>query len=195
MGITLTKKQTISLAKESEEGLEKVRLGLGWDVAKPSGFFGKIFGGNGDIDLDASCIMIDKKGSPVDIIYYGQLKSKCKSIVHSGDNRTGQGEGDDEDILVKLNKISPEIEYLVFTVNSFTGQKFNDIENAYCRILDADTNKELAKINLSDQGNHTGLIMAYLKRNGSDWTFTAVGEVCNGRTARDISNEAVRIIL
>lgn len=194
MGISLQKKQTISLAKDGGGSLRKVVLGLGWDAAKAKGFFGKLMGSTTEIDLDASCVMVDSKGKAVDLVWFRQLESKCGNIQHSGDNRTGEGDGDDESILVSLSSLSSDITSLVFTVNSFTGQNFNAVENAYCRIVDADNGKELARINLSDQGNHTGLIMAYLKRNGDNWTFTAVGSVCNGRTAQDISREAVGAI-
>ncbi len=193
MAITLEKKQTISLSKENA-GLRNVSLGLGWDVAKATGFFGKLLG-DGEIDLDASCIVIDANNNPVDLVWFRQLKSKCGSIQHSGDNRTGEGEGDDENIVVNLNALPADITSLVFTVSSFTGQDFSKISNAYCRIVDADKGKELARINLSDQGNHTGLIMAYLKRDGKDWNFTAVGDVCNSRTAADLSREAVTAVV
>lgn len=189
MTITLAKKQTISLSKEAS-GLRNVRLGLGWDAAKPTGFFGKLMGGTGDIDLDASCIVADADNNPVDLIWFRQLQSKCGNIQHSGDNRTGEGDGDDESISVNLNALPANVTSLVFTVNSFTGQDFSKVANAYCRIVNADNGKELARINLSDQGNHTGLIMAYLKRDGAGWNFTAVGDVCNGRTAHDLSHEA-----
>lgn len=194
MAITLAKKQTISLSKEGGSGLRNVTLGLGWDAAKATSFFGKLLGGSGEIDLDASCIVVDSNNSPVDLIWFRQLRSKCGNIQHSGDNRTGDGDGDDESISVKLTSLPTSVTSLVFTVNSFTGQDFSKVENAYCRIVDADNGKELARINLSDQGNHTGLIMAYLKRDGAGWNFTAVGDVCNGRTAQDLSREAVGAI-
>tara|TARA_Y100001937_G_C7060976_1_gene303698 strand:+ start:336 stop:923 length:588 start_codon:yes stop_codon:yes gene_type:complete len=195
MSISLQKKQTISLAKEGGGALRKVVLGLGWDAAKPTGFFGKLLGNTTEIDLDASCIMIDSAGKATDLVWFRQLKSKCGHVLHSGDNRTGEGDGDDESILVSLSSLSSDITSLVFTVNSFTGQNFSSVANAYCRIIDADNGKELARLNLSDQGNHTGLIMAYLKRNGDNWTFTAVGNVCRGRTAQDISREAVGVVV
>jgi tellurium resistance protein TerZ len=195
MAITLEKKQTISLEKTAGSSLRNVRLGLGWDAAKPSGFFGKLLGGEGAIDLDASCIVLDSSKKPVDLVWFRELESKCGNIIHSGDNRTGEGDGDDESITVRLDKLNPNINALVFTVNSFTGQNFSKVENAYCRIIDADTDKELARINLSDQGGHTGLVMAYLKRQGLDWTFTAVGNVTNGRTAQDLTNEAAGAVV
>lgn len=194
MGISLQKKQTISLSKDGGGSLRKVVLGLGWDAAKPTGFFGKLMGSTTDIDLDASCIIVDSKGKGSDLVWYRQLKSKCGKVQHSGDNRTGEGDGDDESIMVDLSNLSSDIQSLVFTVNSFTGQNFSSVANAYCRIVDADNGKELARLNLSDQGKHTGLIMAYLKRNGANWNFTAVGTVCRGRTAKDITIEAEGVV-
>jgi len=192
MAITLEKRQTISLEKIAGSTLRNVRLGLGWDAAKPSGFFGKLLGGG--IDLDASCIVADAARNPLDLVWFRQLKSKCGNILHTGDNRTGHGDGDDESIIVNLAGLSPDVNALVFTVNSFTGQSFTKVENAYCRIVDEDTNKELARINLSDQGNHTGLIMAYLKRDANGWTFTAVGSTTCGRTVQDLTSEAAGAI-
>lgn len=195
MAITLEKRQTISLEKTAGSTLRNVRLGLGWDAAKPSGFFGKLLGGGGEeIDLDASCIVADAARNPLDLVWFRQLKSKCGNILHTGDNRTGHGDGDDESIIVNLAGLSPDVNALVFTVNSFTGQSFAKVENAYCRIVDEDTNKELARINLSDQGNHTGLIMAYLKRDANGWTFTAVGSTTRGRTVQDLKSEAAGAI-
>ena len=193
MAITLEKRQTISLEKIAGSTLRNVRLGLGWDAAKPSGFFGKLLGGE-EIDLDASCIVADAARNPLDLVWFRQLKSKCGNILHTGDNRTGHGDGDDESIIVNLAGLSPDVNALVFTVNSFTGQSFTKVENAYCRIVDEDTNKELARINLSDQGNHTGLIMAYLKRDANGWTFTAVGSTTRGRTVQDLTSEAAGAI-
>ncbi len=193
MAITLEKRQTISLEKTAGSTLRNVRLGLGWDAAKPSGFFGKLLGGE-EIDLDASCIVADAARNPLDLVWFRQLKSKCGNILHTGDNRTGHGDDDDESIIVNLAGLSPDVNALVFTVNSFTGQSFTKVENAYCRIVDEDTNKELARINLSDQGNHTGLIMAYLKRDANGWKFTAVGSTTRGRTVQDLTSEAAGAI-
>ena len=193
MAITLEKRQTISLEKTSGSSLRNVRLGLGWDAAA-SGFLGKLLGASGDIDLDASRIVVDANRNPLDLVWFQKLKSDCGNIKHTGDNRTGEGDGDDESIIVNLNGLKPNVDALVFTVNSFTGQNFSKVKNAYCRIVDADTDKELARINLSDQGNHTGLIMAYLKRDSSGWNFTAVGNATRGRTVQDLKNEAAGAI-
>ena len=194
MAISLSKNQTISLEKEAGTGLKKIRMGLGWDPVKPSGFFAKLLNSDTAIDLDASCILLDSSKQPVDLVWFRQLKSSDGSIVHSGDNRTGEGDGDDESILVNLEQLPAGVKHLVFTVNSFTGQKFEAVENAYCRIVDELTGKELARFNLSDKGRHTGVVMAYLSRTSAGWDLTAVGTVANGRTAQDLSSEAAQAV-
>ena len=102
MGITLEKKQTISLEKESGSKLRKVSMGLGWDAAKGGGLLVALFGGGASIDLDASCLLMDEAKNPVDAVWFGQLQSSERSVQHSGDNRTGDGDGDDETIYVDL---------------------------------------------------------------------------------------------
>ena len=194
MAISLSKNQTISLEKEAGTGLKKIRMGLGWDPVKPSGFFAKLLNSDTAIDLDASCILLDSARQPLDLVWFRQLKSTDGSIVHSGDNRTGEGDGDDESILVNLEQLPAGVRYLVFTVNSFTGQNFEAVENAYCRIVDELSGKELARFNLSDKGRHTGVVMAYLSRTAAGWDLTAVGTVANGRTAQDLSSEAAKAV-
>ena len=193
MALTLTKNQTISLEKTAGSSLSKVSLGLGWDAAK-SGFFGKLMGNGGDIDLDASCILFDEQLKPVDLVWFRQLQSKDGSIQHSGDNRTGEGDGDDESIAVDLSRLPASVKYLVFTVNSFTGQNFEKVENAYCRISDTAARKELARFNLSEKGGHTGIVMASLARGADGWDFKAVGVTTNGRTADDLVSLAVEAV-
>ncbi len=194
MSISLVKKQTISLDKEAGTDLRRIRMGLGWDPIKPSGFFGKLLGSETAVDLDASCIVLDSQRHPVEVVWFRQLQSGDGLIVHSGDNRTGDGSGDDETISVNLEALPGNIRYLVFTVNSFLGQSFEKVGNAYCRILDDLTGKELARFNLSDQGSHTGMIMAYLSRSPSGWDLTAVGQRSHGRTVGDLANEAVAAV-
>lgn len=146
------------------------------------------------IDLDASCIVLDSSKQLLDLVWFRELKSKDGSIVHSGDNRTGEGDGDDESIQVNLEQLPSGVKHLVFTVNSFTGQNFESVENAYCRIVDEVTGKELARFNLSDKGRHTGVVMAYLSRTAAGWDLTAIGTVANGRTAQDLANEAAQAV-
>lgn len=195
MAITLNKNQTISLEKTAGSSLTKITMGLGWDpVKKGGGFLTKLFSGGGDesIDLDASCLVLDSNKDPIDVVWFQQLKSKDGSITHSGDNRTGEGSGDDESIFVDLNALPSAAKYLAFTVNSFTGQNFEQVENAYCRIVNGSNNNELARFNLSEKGRHTGVLMAYMVRNGRDWNLTSVGTVANGRTVKDLVADAKR---
>ncbi|WAH55981.1 tellurium resistance TerZ family protein [Pseudomonas silvicola] len=193
MALTLAKNQSISLEKTAGGGLSKITLGLGWDPEK-TGFFGKLMGNSGDIDLDASCILFDEGFKPVDLVWFRQLKSRDGSIQHSGDNRTGEGDGDDESIAVDLGRLPATVKHLVFTVNSFTGQTFQKVENAYCRIVDSGANKELARFNLSEKGGHTGIVMASLTRGPAGWDFKAIGKTTNGRTADDLVNLAVEAV-
>lgn len=181
MAVNLQKGQKISLDKEAGGSLSRITMGLGWDAIKSKGFFG--FGGKTEaVDLDASCVMFDEVGKPVDVVWFRQLKSRDGSIVHTGDNRTGAGDGDDEQINVDLTQVPAQVKSLVFTVNSFTGQNFSQVENAYCRIVDAGSNREVARYALSVQGAHSAQIMAKLYRHGGEWKMHAIGENGNGRT-------------
>lgn len=192
MAISLSKGQTISLSKESA-GLSKVRMGLGWDPVKKKGGFlsGLLGGGGGDIDLDASCLMFDSGKQLVDIVWFRQLKSNDGAVVHSGDNLTGEGEGDDETISVDLERLPAAVQTLVFTVNSFRGQTFNEVENAFCRLVDERARKEIARYTLTEQGAHTGVVMAVVSRASGEWTMKAIGAPANGRTAQDLAGAAV----
>ena len=185
MAVNLQKGQKISLEKEAGGALSRVTMGLGWDVAKKGGFFG--FGAKSDaIDLDASVVMFDDTNRPVDVVWFRQLKSRDGSITHTGDNRTGAGEGDDEQIIVDLRMVPANVKSLVFTVNSFTGQNFSTVQNAFCRIFDTNNGKEIARYDLSVQGSHTAQIMAKLYRHNGEWKMHAIGENGTGRTFDDL---------
>ena len=185
MAINLQKGQKISLDKEAGVKLTKIIMGLGWDAIKTKGFLG--FGSKTqEIDLDASCILFDEQGKQVDAAWFRQLKSKDGSVVHTGDNRTGAGDGDDEQIMVDLTRVPAHVKSLVFTVNSFTGQNFSQIENATCRIVNAANNQEVARFNLSTLGAHNAQIMAKLYRHGDEWKMHAIGEIGNGRTFEEL---------
>ncbi|MBD8633080.1 TerD family protein [Oxalobacteraceae sp. CFBP 8755] len=186
MSVNLQKGQKISLDKEAGGGLSRVTMGLGWDAIKSKGFFGFGGGKSDAVDLDASVVMFDESNKPVDVIWFRQLKSKDGSIVHTGDNRTGAGDGDDEQITVDLNAVPASVKALVFTVNSFTGQTFATVENAYCRLINAANQQEVARFNLSVTGSHSAQIMAKLYRHGGDWKMHAIGENGNGRTFDDL---------
>jgi len=186
MAVNLTKGQKISLEKEAGGALSRVTMGLGWDVAQKRGFLG-FGGGKGDaIDLDASCVLFDESNRPVDVVWFRQLKSRDGSITHTGDNRTGAGDGDDEQIVVELNRVPEHVKSLVFTVNSFTGQNFAQVANAFCRLVDAGSGREVARYDLSVQGSHTAQIMAKLYRHNGEWKMHAIGENGSGRTIDEL---------
>lgn len=181
MAVNLQKGQKISLEKEAGGALSRVTMGLGWDVAKSGGFFG--FGAKTQaVDLDASVVMFDEANRPVDVVWFRQLKSRDGSITHTGDNRTGAGDGDDEQIVVDLRTVPEGVKSLVFTVNSFTGQNFSTVQNAFCRLFDTNSGKEIARYDLSVQGSHTAQIMAKLYRHNGEWKMHAIGENGSGRT-------------
>ncbi len=184
MPISLKKGQQISLAKEAGPSLSTVRMGLGWDAIKKKGFFG-FGGGTVDVDLDANALMFDAGGALVDAVWFRQLQSKDGSVRHSGDNRTGQGDGDDETITVDLTRLPATVTTVIFSVNNYTGQDFGQVENAYCRLVNTQGEVEIARYDLSAQGNHSAMILASLKRQGSDWTLTAIGTTSRGRTYQD----------
>ncbi len=186
MSVILTKGQSISLEKEFGQTLSKVVMGLGWDAVKVSEKDKFKPGASTDVDLDASCLMFGEKGNIVDMIWFRQLKSLDGSVTHSGDNRSGDGDGDDEQIIVQLNNIPAGIKNLVFLVNSFSGQDFSQIENASCRILNVEKNQEIAKFDLSNLGFHTAQIMTKIYRSNGEWHMKAIGEVANGRTFNDL---------
>lgn len=185
MAVNLIKGQKISLDKEAGSALSRVTMGLGWDIAAPVGL-GKFFGGGGSIDLDASCIVFDDAGKFVDAVWFRQLKSNDGSIHHTGDNLTGAGDGDDEQIIVDMARVPASVKTLFFTVNSFTGQTFETVSNAFCRIVDQTTGRELARYNLSAQGSHTALVMAKVYRHSGEWKMHAVGEAGSGRTFQEL---------
>ena len=185
MAINLQKGQKISLDKEAGVKLTKITMGLAWDPVKSKGLFG--FGSKSqEVDLDASCILFDDQNRQADAAWFRQLKSRDGSVVHNGDNRTGAGDGDDEQISVDLARVPANIKSLLFTVNSFTGQNFSQVENATCRIINASNNQEVARFNLSTLGAHNAQIMAKLYRHGDEWKMHAIGEIGNGRTFEEL---------
>ena len=186
MAVNLQKGQKISLEKEAGGALSRVTMGLGWDVAKSRGFLGFGGGAGQPIDLDASCVLFDDANRAVDVVWFRQLKSRDGSITHTGDNRTGAGDGDDEQIVVDLRTVPADVKSLVFTVNSFTGQNFSSVQNAFCRLFDTNNGKEIARFDLSVQGSHTAQIMAKLYRHNGEWKMHAIGENASGRTFDDL---------
>ena len=182
MAINLEKGQKINLEKADGSELTSVFMGLGWD-AKTGGFFG----GGTNIDLDASCALLDENKSIIDTVSFRQLYSKDGSIRHSGDNLTGAGDGDDEIINVDLHRIPANVQSIVFTVNSFQGQTFDKVKNCFCRLVDTMNNSEICTYKLNEKGStNTALIMAKLYRHNGKWKMAALGIPANGRTISDI---------
>lgn len=193
MAISLTKGQKISLTKE--QGLSKVMVGLGWDpVASKGGFLGFGRGKSTDIDLDASALVFDANKRVIDTIWFRQLNGMQGAIRHSGDNRTGQGDGDDETISIDLAALPAQVSHIVITVNSFTGETFNQVENAFARLVDTSTGKEIGAYKLAEKGAHTGVVMAALSRDGGTWSMKAIGEPMRGRTVQDMVDTSARFL-
>ena len=183
MSVSLSKGQKVSLTKAGGGTLSKVRMGLGWDAMRKKGLFGSR---SQSIDLDASALLFDAAGNLVDQVWFQQLTSKDGSVQHTGDNRTGAGDGDDESIKVDLSRVPPTVATLVFTVNSFTGQDFSQIENAFVRLIDESDETEIARYDLTGTGSHTAQIMAKVSRDGQGWSMTALGNAASGRTFHDL---------
>jgi stress response protein SCP2 len=184
--VSLSKGQSVSLVKTGAAPLSKVRMGLGWDT-----------GTDEDIDLDASCILYDRRNKDTDKVWFMSKKGDKGHIVHQGDNLTGAGEGDDEVINVDLASLSKDVQSLVFVVNSFSGQKFTAVRNAFCRLVDDTTNQELVRFDLSDSKPQTGLVMCKIQRGQGDsagWVMTAIGEFHDGKTVRAMVDPAKRYL-
>lgn len=187
MAINLTKGQRIDLTK-SNEGLSRLLIGLGWDPIKKqkSGFLANLFGAESgsDMDCDASVIMLednDKFAKKHDLIYFNNLKSSCGGVLHTGDNLTGGGHGDDEQIFVELDKIPQRVKKLVFVVNIYDcirkKQDFGMVNNAFIRIEDNKSSKQLIRYNLADDYyGKTSIIVGEIYRDNKEWKFAAIGE-------------------
>ncbi|MEV5686915.1 TerD family protein [Streptomyces sp. NPDC052164] len=185
MSVNLTKGQQICLSKSDGGALSVVRMGLGWKSAPRKGFLARLTAR--EIDLDASAVLFADK-QPVDVVFFQHLVSDDGSVRHTGDNRVGgagQG-GDDESIVVDLQRVPVHIDQIVFTVNSFTGQTFEEVDNAFCRLLDESNGQELARYTLTGGGRHTAQIMAKVRRSGTGWEMAAIGSPADGRTFQDL---------
>ncbi|MFI1283976.1 TerD family protein [Streptomyces sp. NPDC020858] len=179
--VTLQKNQTVSLVKGGRPLLSQVKMGLGWEPA----FRGR------DIDLDASVIAYGPNRNHIDSCYFGKLSILGGAVKHSGDNLTGEGAGDDEVIVVDLGRIPADATGLVFTVNSFSGQKFTEVAKAYCRLIDAASGEELVRFDLTSAEPQTGVMMAKLiKQFSGEWEMTAMGDFVKSRTVRGMVKPA-----
>ncbi|MHA7177289.1 TerD family protein [Arthrobacter sp. Sr24] len=172
--LTLSKGNNLSLTK-ADPGLQLAMVGLGWDPRTTSGH---------PFDLDASALLVTATGkvrNNDDFIFYNQLESKDGSVVHQGDNRTGDGDGDDEQILINLNTVAADIERVVIVVSidqaEVRGQNFGQVRDAYCRVINQENEQEIVRYDLSeDAASETTMVFAEIYRNGAEWKFRAVGQ-------------------
>lgn len=179
MAISLQKGQRVDLTKD-RPSLKNVLIGLGWDINH--------YDGETDFDLDASAFMTKangKVGNENDFIFYGNLNHISGSVQHMGDNRTGEGDGDDEVIKVQLDKIPSDYDTISFTVTIYEAEKrlqnFGMVENAYVRLIDEDTGEELVRFDLTeDFSTETALVVAEIYKRDGQWKFAAIGSGYNG---------------
>ncbi|CAM3500722.1 TerD family protein [Aeromicrobium ponti] len=187
MAINLQKGQRVDLTK-GNPGLSKIMVGLGWDPVQNrggGGLLGSLFGGGGgaNIDCDASVIMLGENGklrNNSDVIYFGNLRSGDGSVQHTGDNLTGDGDGDDEQVMIDLSRVPAHIHKMVFVVNIYDSvkrkQHFGMIQNAFIRVVNSSNKQEMIHYNLTDDySGKNSLIVGEIYRHGSDWKFAAVG--------------------
>lgn len=178
MALSLSKGQNISLSKE-DDTLAKILIGLGWDERATDGK---------EFDLDASLFMLGDNGkvrSDEDFIYYRQLASKCGSVNHTGDNRTGAGDGDDESIKVDLTRVPADVKKLLVTVTihdaEARAQNFGQVANAFIRIVNDESQVEIVRYDLGeDYSTETAMVFGEIYRNGAEWKFRAVGQGYGG---------------
>ena len=213
MSISLQKGQKVSLSKESA-GLSQVIVGLGWDEAAPQlqqqpkqggGFFSNIFGsgntsgsmqsiGGDTVDCDASAFMLQggRLMNKNDIIYYGNLRHTTGTVIHMGDNLTGAGDGDDEQIVVDLQKVPPQYDRIVIAVNIYhalqKNQHFGMISNAFIRLVDGRNNKEICRYNLTESyPGITAMVFGEIYRHNNEWKFNAMGQGTNDGSISDLA--------
>lgn len=182
MSVSLIKGQRVDLTK-GRPSLKNVLIGLGWDVNQ--------YSGEADFDLDASVFMTKengKVGSDDDFVFYGNLEHKTKSVIHTGDNRTGDGDGDDEVIKVRFDSIPSDYTKLSVAVTIYDAdnrlQNFGMVNNAYVRVVDEATGEELIRYDLSeDFSTETAIVVADIYKKNGEWKFKAVGGGYNGGLA------------
>jgi len=181
--VNLTKGARVSLVKSGAPPLTEVMMGLGWDPAKRGA----------SIDLDASVIAFDAAGRDLATVWFMNQGEWNGAVRHGGDNVTGEGAGDDEEIYVDLDRLPGEVVSLVFTITSYRRQRFTEVKNAFCRLVDRRSGAELVRYDLSGSHPSTGVVMAALRRTGpSRWEMQAIGEFHDGRTVKDLLGPATK---
>lgn len=191
MAVSLSKGGNVSLSKE-DPNLKNILVGLGWDVRATDG---------SDFDLDASVFLLNEGGrvrSDQDFIFYNNLRSSDGSVEHTGDNRTGVGEGDDEAVKVALDRVPGDVAKITLAVTIHDGegrrQNFGMVSNAFIRVLNNDTGRELARYDLSeDASTETAMIFGEVYRHGGEWKFRAVGQGYAGGLAPLARNFGVNV--
>ena len=197
MSVNLKKGDRVDLKKHTGENLKNVMVGLGWDEVDrkkvPGGLFGLFSGHVHDIDCDASAFLC--KGGKIrnneDVIYFGNLLHKSDAVRHMGDNLTGAGEGDDEQIFINLNILPSDYDRIIFVVNIYKAsernQDFGMIDNAFIRICDADNDNEIYKYNLSENySGKTAMIFGELILQDGRWKFNAIGEATDDKSIKEL---------
>ena len=192
MAISLKKGQKVDLTK-TNPGLKEVLIGLGWDVNK--------YDGGKDFDLDASVFLLNASGkvnSDDDFVFYGNLKHVSGSVEHLGDNLTGAGEGDDEQIKIDLSKVPENVEKIDFTVTIYEAeerkQNFGQVENAFIRVVNSVTGEELIRYDLGEDFSiETAVVIGELYRNKGEWKFNAIGSGFSGGLASLGKNYGVNV--
>uniref|UniRef100_A0A7S0A103 TerD domain-containing protein n=1 Tax=Pyrodinium bahamense TaxID=73915 RepID=A0A7S0A103_9DINO len=164
--------------------LGRITVGLGWDVD------------DGECDLDVSAVLLDAEGRDLEAVFFGRLESPEHGIRHTGDNLTGEGDGDDEQITVSLAQIGSQVQQVVFVINIYTqNQTFAQVANPFCRVVDDARGDELCRYSLRDANNDCGLVIAKIAREaGGRWGFHALGLPCRGRTYKDSLPEIRRVV-
>lgn len=192
MPISLKKGQKVSLTKDNP-GLTRVVVGLGWDVNQ--------FDTGGDFDLDAAAFLLTSSGRVAkseDFVYYGNLSHPSGAVTHQGDNLTGVGEGDDEQIIIDLSKMPSEIEKVAFTVTIYEAetrrQNFGQVSNAFIRIYNDVNGEELLRYDLGEDFSiETAAVFGELYKNGNEWKFNAIGSGYQGGLAALCANFGVDV--
>lgn len=192
MAISLQKGQKVDLTK-GNPGLSKLIVGLGWDTNK--------YDGGADFDLDASAFLLGDTGKVVaegDFIFYGNLIHSSGAIEHTGDNLTGEGEGDDEVIKVDLSKVPADISKIDFTVTIYEAEKraqnFGQVSNAYIRVVDEASGTELIRYDLGEDFSvETAVVVGEMYRSNGEWKFNAIGSGFAGGLAALCSNFGVNV--
>lgn len=187
MSVVLTKNEKLNLTKKVE-GLKTVIVGLGWDAAKKG-----LFGRTHDIDCDASAIILDKNGKYKSVVYFNNRSYGHNYVYHHGDNLTGDGDGDDEQITVKLEEMPEDVGRVIFVVNIYNctsrNQHFGMIKNAFIRLVDKNTNKEICRYNLSENyDKKTAMIFAEVYKENNEWKFNAIGEGTSDRSISEMTS-------